>query len=41
MPVIELKLGWQKPLPDTAKETVSRFREARKGYVGGRELPHE
>lgn len=33
LPIIELKLGWQKPLPDSAQETVRLYGEELKGYV--------
>ncbi|MGC4043325.1 MAG: HupE/UreJ family protein [Armatimonas sp.] len=33
LPIIELKLGWQKPLPMSAKETVAQYGEELKGYV--------
>ncbi len=33
LPIIELKLGWQKPLPDSAEVTVAQYGDELKGYV--------
>lgn len=33
LPIIELKLGWQKPLSDSAEITVAQYGEELKGYV--------
>lgn len=33
LPIIELKLGWQKPLPDSAEITVAQYGDELKGYV--------
>lgn len=33
LPIIELKLGWQKPLPDDSAGTVRQYGEELKGYI--------